>query len=486
MVTRAGALCAFLVGLRIAAAQGKQLSERGNVSPDQIGGLRSFQLLSSSVGWVLTGGQLLWTDNDGNRWEDIAPPTSPGDSVDTAFFLDAKSGWVFLSHSSMQKGTTFSIATTSDRGGTWSSTPVAQDDNMLRDGYGDAAYLSFPDAEHGWVLISEASSSASSIGKLYGTADGGKNWTALPAPPVEGKISFTSVMDGWLAGGAARTALYRTRDAGQHWTLHTVNPPANLGTETTSQYNLPSFDGLTGALPVLFANAEKRRALAIYATTDGGETWKMRHIFYNFPEPFGVVSFHGRAVAVFNRRGSVTLFGDVTTHSAAPLPNVSEFAGTRDVQFVDKLHGWLFAVGTQCGPRKSNCITQTALFKTEDGGVSFSPLLLDSAPLHPPASVPIPIREAGSKRQQPLGFPDEVIHLWQNLVFHPRVVGNPSVQCRNAPDRCIEICEELICNPSCDFGAIPPRQHILISDQHAAGLLDRRADRLPIVRRQRS
>ncbi len=110
---------------------------------------------------------------------------------------------------------------------------------------------------------------------------------------------------------------------------------------------------------------------------------------YNAPR-FSLASSHGKAIAVLHKKNSITLFGDLATHSAASLPNLPLSASTRDVQFLDNSYGWLLVSGGECGPTKLDCVTHTSLLKTEDGGQTLTPLLEHSEASHgsyPPASL---------------------------------------------------------------------------------------------------
>ncbi len=84
--------CLFLVSLTVTANYSNQAStnpaNKPQVAPEQIGAVRSFQLLSPGAAWILAGRQILWTANGGNLWEDITPPISASDAIDNVVFLD--------------------------------------------------------------------------------------------------------------------------------------------------------------------------------------------------------------------------------------------------------------------------------------------------------------------------------------------------------------------------------------------------------------
>ena len=77
--------------------------------------------------------------------------------------------------------------------------------------------MHFTNANHGWVIAREASSSNFSFARLYATQEGGDTWTELARPPASGPLKFASQTRGWLLGGADGRALYQTIDGGKSW-----------------------------------------------------------------------------------------------------------------------------------------------------------------------------------------------------------------------------------------------------------------------------
>src|SRR5437763_10031599 len=90
-----------------------------------------------------------------------------------------------------------------------------------------------------------------------------------------------------------------------------------------------------------------------------------------------------------------------------------------------------------------------------------------------------------SIRQQFFHLHSQVLRLWKNSRFEPRVVPDPGVHGAHAPDRRIQAGEELVGDARRDFRAITPRKTVFVRDDDAAGLLHRRADRFPVVGRER-
>jgi photosystem II stability/assembly factor-like uncharacterized protein len=210
-------------------------------SPNISGSVRDVRLLESGVGWVLAGNRLLLTRTSGNAWEDITPQWRPGVALDGVYFLDARTGWVLL-HDSAQPDPQLQlqVASTSDSGRTWTLTgfSVGSADQLIN--YSGVSRLEFIDAQHGWMLLRERTSSSFSHGMLFASSDGGHTWTELPRPPLGDPFHFTSLSEGWLAGGPTGRELFATRDGGMHWTAIAVPQPKGLGIVKAVRYELPS------------------------------------------------------------------------------------------------------------------------------------------------------------------------------------------------------------------------------------------------------
>jgi len=228
-------------------------------------------LLAASTGWVFdNGNHLFWTEDNGGHWKDISP--DPAVQPVDVFFLDTLHGWVLLTTADEEKSLVyFQIAATSDAGQTWSKS-VINVPSQKPDELDGTAWLDFVDPAHGWVLLHVRSNSAFSWGLLLTTDDGGKNWRELPGgAPIADVPVFVTPKDGWLSGIGGGGGTFRTRDGGRTWEgagpadpvmgssvdgkLHFVDPKHGFISET--------FDRKTGT------------ELVLYATEDGGDTWKL-------------------------------------------------------------------------------------------------------------------------------------------------------------------------------------------------------------------
>lgn len=260
--------------------------------PTAPGSVRDMHLIGPGTGWVLTGQQILWTDNNGQTWTDITPPLESPQQIDSLYFLDSQHGWALL-HSpwiDQADAPEIHVALTADGGRDWSTVSLNAS-LFVRQSYGDRAWFSFPDDMHGWLMMQKASSAAYSRGDLFMTEDGGKTWSAAPMPPVAGDIKFFSDLTGWLAGGVFNDQLYHTVDGGQSWKQVVMPLPAGV-----EPYSIPEGMGLTyHSHPFYygphFANEKQGLLVATlslkqfgdpillaYKTSDGGNTWVLQQV----------------------------------------------------------------------------------------------------------------------------------------------------------------------------------------------------------------
>lgn len=161
------------------------------------------------------------------------------------------------------------------------------------------SYVNFLDPEHGWKLAGLEGAMGSESAKIYATADGGRTWVLrsqanyqnpggtgpAPAAPPAGIVpfvgektglSFSGLDTGWLTGlsNAGGTAyLYATHDGGRDWQRVNLPVPAADGSAVISVSPPAFFSKSVGLLPVTFTVAPDRLSHALYATSDGGQTW---------------------------------------------------------------------------------------------------------------------------------------------------------------------------------------------------------------------
>ncbi len=235
--------------------------------------LQAVHAVSSSVVWVAGyGGVVLRTIDGGATWERRMTPTGDSLQFRDVHALDADRAWIL----SIGNGSSSRIYHTSDGGSSWVLQFVNRDTAAFYD------CLSFGSPESG-VAFADASSGRTNILR---TMNGGATWELVPAAnvpaPLPGEGAFAAsgqcvAHDGnggaYVATGSPGARLFRSPDAGTHWTP--LETPFVRG----------SAAGLTG----IAFNGDRGIAVAadigrlrtdtssnvVGITTNGGNTWTM-------------------------------------------------------------------------------------------------------------------------------------------------------------------------------------------------------------------
>jgi photosystem II stability/assembly factor-like uncharacterized protein len=172
-------------------------------------------------------------------------------------FVNANAGWIVGPR----------LLTTQDGGKTWIE--------LRRDGLGTIEaedifqgqhWIQFTSPETGWSV------GGSGVAK---TTDGGRTWKSIVVTDGEDQslqsLFFISPHQGWVVGAD----VYRTSDAGQSWEKLSRTPVGDVQQQRDTRI-APSFANYKPAL--WFKDAENglmaRLDGEVYATSDGGETWK--------------------------------------------------------------------------------------------------------------------------------------------------------------------------------------------------------------------
>jgi photosystem II stability/assembly factor-like uncharacterized protein len=267
----------------------------------------------------------------------------------------------------------FNIAHTTDSGASWAITPIRVSNLAANTVLAGDGRINFSDAEHGWINLGVVSSSNFQLGLLLQSADGGTTWNLAPSSPgVSGHIAFTSPQDGWLAGGPGGGELYVTRDGARSWQKISLDAPSQVHPATSPVYDVPVFrDGKHGFLPVTYSGAPDGSGLAVvlFATNDGGLTWKprktlshLRELYAGIPIP-GAIADSSFVTAESSSRSLAITKLSLTKDSARPgriTSNVNFLSSSSaifQVSFADPSKGWI--------------LTSDGLLATTDAGASW-------------------------------------------------------------------------------------------------------------------
>ncbi len=235
--------------------------------------ITDFQQVAPGMGWILFGGQLYWTKNDGAAWTDITPKAQA--QIEAVTFLDATRGRALLSGSSG-----YALAVTDDDGASWRVRSLAFPELARADAPVAKVFIGWRNESHGWLVFKLATGSNFSRGILFVTFDGGVNWEARAIPLGE-PATFVSETEGWVAGGPAGDQYFETRDGGRTWQAVSggganrngdqfrVQKEAGMGEVSASSSESGWAKWESGEC----ANGVCAREARLLATRDGGVHW---------------------------------------------------------------------------------------------------------------------------------------------------------------------------------------------------------------------
>lgn len=236
-------------------------------------------------------GVLQATWDNGANWRDVPISlenlTSRGDEMDgqlsgpqekSYVVTDEVTAFAYGGSPSVPVSVTFSH----DEGKNWKTIIVSNMDTSVR-----RLFLSFPDAEYGFLIFTGDRTMHQEGSTLYVTRDGGENWSPLTAETFYGYggshslltgAAFVSDKVGFVTGG---DGCWRTEDSGNNWKQLTVRVPAVEYAESYTVYYPPEIQD--GKL-VLYLGMEEYSELGgtklRYESEDLGQTWVYTGIVY--------------------------------------------------------------------------------------------------------------------------------------------------------------------------------------------------------------
>jgi photosystem II stability/assembly factor-like uncharacterized protein len=364
----------------------------------QAGPIKSMKLLTTDTGWAATDHKLFWTTDGGAHWKDITPKLNhERQSLSSVFFIDSSIGWAVLrcgdDRDPKIDDVCFDLASTSDAGENWSVVHLKVADPDPEAGFSGGTRLDFADPLHGWMVLQVNRSVSVSFGMMYKTQDGGKSWDRAPLPPVAGEPRFVNLKDGWLGGGPSGD-IYVTHDAGNSWQEVSLPKPATVGPDTGADLSLPAFENARhGFLSVRYAvgplMGPDLSAPVLFATNDGGQTWKQDRVIPVLPVIYSsdlvgsvLIAAHSEQAKTPQKGGTyqapktrLTLYAfGADLRDTSNSAEISSQGAAIDLSFVDRERGW--------------ANLSDKLFSTEDAGktwVDVTPGVLPHALTPPPS-----------------------------------------------------------------------------------------------------
>jgi photosystem II stability/assembly factor-like uncharacterized protein len=256
------------------------------------------KLISQGTGWAYAGGRILWTTTNGAQWSDISPPNPNDDAFVSVFFLNANDGWVLAVHEIQDderpdpdpaplNSYAFSVDSTLDGGKTWTSAPIHESGGDR--GLNNHGIVAFSDPLHGWASLDILGNATWKGSTLFATSDGGRTWTPAKSGAnggIKGILPVTNDVV-WLIGDEGDSFdLDVSRDGGNSFQTVSFSPPAEIAGFIDPEYELPVFtDTLKGYEAVTYSDPQGLRTAAVlFATSDGGITWKADRILSNLTD----------------------------------------------------------------------------------------------------------------------------------------------------------------------------------------------------------
>ena len=360
----------------------------------------SLQMISPEAGWALR-----WTQNPtrpgratlaaavtsdgGHTWTSVTPPEArslltPTQTAAVLYALDAQRAWLAITRHRHAHAAVTVVFATADGGRTWTRSA-----NLVL--LGEARWLDFRDARHGWLMTDLGSAMGSEAVAVYRTRDGGMHWPLVARTPAltqlanrDGRlpvacaktgISLATNLVGFVTGacnGPASLA-YVSHDGGRRWASQAL-PISQAALKRLClegcQASPPSFFGATGILSMSSASGG-----ILFVTHDDGASWRAQPL-PDRASAFASVEFvdpdHGFLIPIraakTSRRLLYTTSDEGRTwtaiHSSLALSRLGE-----SIDFVSPTTGFAWTLGADAttGP--------PGLFLTRDAGSTWTRII---------------------------------------------------------------------------------------------------------------
>jgi photosystem II stability/assembly factor-like uncharacterized protein len=209
------------------------------------------------------------------------------DHFEDVFFLDARSGWT-LSKAAPDETGDFVVSRTADGGAHWSTSMVSVAESDAAHGgrelTGSANFV-FADQLHGYMSADDSANTLNTSSVLLRTSDGGATWTPTKGGGDGTIDAMAAVHESlWLlCRNGAESEVLVSRDGGRKFDDVIFEKPKELSTSEQPQYSLPKFtDVAHGYEAVTYTDFTHgliwKSSVVLYATSDGGRSWSVRHI----------------------------------------------------------------------------------------------------------------------------------------------------------------------------------------------------------------
>jgi len=321
---------------------------------------------SGDVAWAIADVGLEVSTDLGDTWTVISPATLDPKQILSVDLAAWPTGYV----AAAGVDGTLMVMKTLDSGTTWTTQPV---EATSPDGVGRVSLQVVGDKVE-YLALTLPSSSASSVGSLLSSEDGGATWTQRDLP-AGGEISFSTPLDGWLQGGPLDSQLFHTTDAGLSWEPVVVAAPQSPIDESVG-LQLPIVAEGQLVMPArLFNNGGGPLMVEAFTSRDEGKNWKLQGPAERLADegvsaPVAAASDLLVAVAsggfvVSTDAGASYKRVDARGPDPAKIASIS-ILGDRTILALESTNG--------CTTFKADCSISNVLWRSEDGAVTWAAL----------------------------------------------------------------------------------------------------------------
>lgn len=372
--------------------------------------IESFDLITPTSGWIQTSQSLHWTENAGDSWLDITPPSAANGRLLAASFADLERGWVLYSSHDVGKADTLALARTSSGGRLWRVIDLRLFPTGGAEVNIEKAFFNFISRNTGWLVLQSATSSNFVDGYLFKTDNGGLTWSRLDIPFGE-PVIFINQDTGWTTGGPDGRGFYRSMDGGVTWhPQYVLSQPQQAGVE--ARYQNPVFTtDRKGFLP-LVTNSGSRASIQVYTSQDGGNSWipngeqDIQSVDPSLVLPFSIIN-EEKAVLVHPDTGNIyqvehSAPDSLSLTSQPALPSILQ------LDMASATTGWAIQVTGECKnvengahTMKKSCTSAQDLLRTRDAGRSWETLSVPAQPVDFSGLTILPVNPPDLARSTP-------------------------------------------------------------------------------------